>query len=39
MGSNKNYHDVFDTYENLTFSEYADITTLLSEFVLRLSVN
>jgi Zn-dependent M28 family amino/carboxypeptidase len=36
MGSNKNYHDVFDTYENLTFSEYSDITTLLSEFVLRL---
>ncbi len=36
MGSNKNYHDVFDTYENLTFSEYNDITTLLSEFVLRL---
>jgi hypothetical protein len=36
MGSNKNYHDVFDTYENLTFSEYNDITTLLAEFVLRL---
>jgi hypothetical protein len=36
MGSNKNYHDIFDTYENLTFSEYNDITTLLSEFVLRL---
>ena len=36
MGSNKNYHDVFDTYENLTFSEYNDITSLLSEFVLRL---
>ena len=36
MGSNKNYPDVFDTYENLTFSEYNDITTLLSEFVLRL---
>jgi aminopeptidase YwaD len=36
MGSNKNYHDVLDTYENLTFSEYNDITTLLAEFVLRL---
>lgn len=36
MGGNKNYHDVFDTYENLTFSEYNDITTLLAEFVLRL---
>lgn len=35
MGTNKNYHDVFDTYENLTFVEYQDITTLLVEFVKR----
>jgi Zn-dependent M28 family amino/carboxypeptidase len=36
MGPNKNYHDVFDTYENLSFIEYADITTLLVEFTKRL---
>lgn len=36
MGLNKNYHDVFDKYENLTFVEYDDITTLLVQFVERL---
>ena len=36
MGINKNYHDVFDTYEALSFVEYTDITTLLIEFVKRL---
>ncbi len=36
MGSNKNYHDVFDTYEELSFVEYEDITTLLVTFVERL---
>jgi len=36
MGPNKHYHDVFDTYEELSFNEYADITTLLTEFVQRL---
>jgi len=36
MGTNKNYHDVFDTYEALSFVEYHDITTLLIEFVKRL---
>ncbi len=36
MGTNKNYHDVNDTYENLTFSEYEDITKLLVTFVDRL---
>ena len=35
-GPNRHYHDVFDTYEELTFSEYDDITTLLIEFVKRL---
>ncbi len=35
-GPNRHYHDVFDTYEELTFSEYNDITTLLIEFVKRL---
>lgn len=33
MGPNKNYHDVFDTYENLSFAETIDITTLLIKFV------
>ena len=33
QGPNKNYHDVFDTYENLSFEEYNDITTLLVKFV------
>ena len=33
MGPNKNYHDIFDTYEALSFKEYDDITTLLVKFV------
>lgn len=37
MGPNKNYHDVFDTYEALSFVEYDDITTLLVTFVERLA--
>lgn len=36
MGTNKNYHDIHDTYENLTFSEYEDIAKLLVTFVDRL---
>lgn len=36
MGPNKNYHDIFDTYENLSFKEYEDITRLLVTFVDRL---
>jgi Zn-dependent M28 family amino/carboxypeptidase len=36
MGPNKNYHDVYDTYENLSFVEYNDITSLLVEFTKRL---
>ena len=36
MGPNKHYHDIFDTYEELSFSEYEDITTLLIEFVKRM---
>ncbi len=35
-GPNRHYHDVFDTYKELTFSEYDDITTLLIEFVKRI---
>jgi len=37
MGTNKHYHDIFDTYEALSFAEYNDITTLLIEFVKRLN--
>ncbi len=33
MGKNKHYHDVHDTYEELSFSAYKDIVTLLSKFV------
>ena len=33
QGPNKNYHDIFDTYENLSFMEYQDITSLLVKFV------
>ncbi len=36
MGPNKNYHDVFDKYSELSFMEYHDITTLLVTFVERL---
>ncbi|MBL1279509.1 MAG: M20/M25/M40 family metallo-hydrolase [Fluviicola sp.] len=36
MGQNSHYHDIFDTYEELSFAEYADITKLLIEFVKRM---
>lgn len=36
MGPNKNYHDIFDRYEELSFNEYNDITTLLIEFAKAL---
>jgi len=36
MGPNKHYHDVFDTYDELSFSEYHDITTLLIDFVSKI---
>lgn len=32
MGPNKNYHDVYDTYEALSFNEFNDIFHLLVEF-------
>ena len=35
-GPNKHYHDIFDSYEELSFNEYEDITTLLVEFVHEL---
>jgi hypothetical protein len=37
QGPNKNYHDIFDTYENLSFVEYQDITSLLVKFVETLN--
>lgn len=36
MGPNKHYHDIFDTYEELTFKEYDDIKKLLVRFVEEL---
>lgn len=32
MGPNKNYHDVYDTYEALSFAEYNDLFRLLVDF-------
>lgn len=36
MGPNKNYHDIFDTYENLSFVEYEDLIALLCAFTKQL---
>ncbi|HNS43365.1 MAG TPA: M28 family peptidase, partial [Taishania sp.] len=36
MGPNKNYHDIDDTYENLSFAEVNDLQTLLVNFVKQL---
>jgi len=36
MGPNKNYHDIFDTYENLSFVEYQDLVALLCAFTKQL---
>jgi hypothetical protein len=36
MGSNKNYHDVFDKFENLSFSAFENIGDLLIDFVKKL---
>ena len=37
MGLNKNYHDVFDKYENLTFSAFENIGDLIIDFVKKLN--
>jgi hypothetical protein len=37
MGSNKNYHDVFDKYENLTFSAFENIGNLIIDFVRKIN--
>lgn len=36
MGTNRHYHDVFDTYEELSFSAYENIVMLLQDFVRAL---
>ena len=36
MGPNKNYHDIFDTYENLSFAAYQDLVALLCAFTKQL---
>jgi aminopeptidase YwaD len=36
MGPNKHYHDIYDTYEALSFAEYSDLTELLKRFVKKL---
>jgi hypothetical protein len=36
MGANKNYHDVFDTYDALSFEAYNNVMKLLQTFVERL---
>jgi hypothetical protein len=36
MGPNKNYHDIFDTYENLSFVEYQDLIALMCAFTKQL---
>ncbi len=37
MGPNKNYHDVFDTYDNLTFSATENVFYLLYDFAKKLT--
>jgi Zn-dependent M28 family amino/carboxypeptidase len=36
MGTNKHYHDVFDTYDALTFEAYNNVMKLLQTFVEQL---
>ena len=36
MGPNKNYHDIFDTYENLSFAETEDLVRLITAFLSEL---
>jgi hypothetical protein len=33
MGPNKNYHDIYDTHENLSFSKFIPISELLKKFI------
>ncbi|MCO5260264.1 MAG: M28 family peptidase [Crocinitomicaceae bacterium] len=36
MGPNRNYHDIDDTYENLSFAEVNDLHTLLLSFIEKI---
>ena len=36
MGQNKNYHDVYDTYENLSFSSFEKLSRLFNSFLRRI---
>jgi Zn-dependent M28 family amino/carboxypeptidase len=36
MGPNKHYHDVFDTYEELSFKAFEPLSLLLEQFVRKL---
>jgi Zn-dependent M28 family amino/carboxypeptidase len=33
MGPNKNYHDIFDTYEALSFQKFDDLERLFLAFI------
>lgn len=33
IGANKNYHDIYDTYENLTFQAYDNVVNLLIKYI------
>lgn len=35
-GPNKNYHDIYDTYENLSFAKFNELSQLLTKFLLKL---
>jgi hypothetical protein len=37
MGPNKNYHDIFDTFENLSFAETESLIFLLQKFAMSVS--
>ncbi|MGB1452412.1 MAG: M28 family metallopeptidase, partial [Crocinitomicaceae bacterium] len=36
MGKNKNYHDIFDTYENLNYNSFNGLAKLFDSFLRRL---
>lgn len=36
MGENKNYHDIFDTYENLNYNSFNGLAKLFDSFLRRL---
>ncbi|MGJ8661727.1 MAG: M28 family metallopeptidase [Bacteroidota bacterium] len=36
MGPNKNYHDIFDTYDALSFAEFTDLSELIKLFIKKM---